>query len=128
MENIKRACVVEGDMYCNHDEPCAVTEVLEPDAPSAVDPRLTMPLSRPVVAVDKVIRVSFVPDDPDVAVTAVHQDIAWQKAAKLRKRMKPGKVRVQLNGPGGERELILDGVELMLLVGLADAFMPALVV
>lgn len=91
------------------------------------DPRMTMPLSRPLVAVDKVIRISFVPDDAAIAVTAVHQDIGWQKAAKLRERMKPGRVRVQLNGPGGERELVLDGVELMVLVGLADAFMPALV-
>lgn len=93
-----------------------------------LDPRLTVPLARPVVALDKIIRVSFVHEDDRQPTFAVQQEIPWLKASRMRKGVKPGKIRLQVNGPGEHREMIFDdAVELLVFVEMADRFLQALV-
>ena len=93
-----------------------------------LDPRLTVPLARPVVALDKIIRVSFVHEDDRQPTFAVQQEIPWLKASRMRKGVKPGKIRLQVNGPGEHREIIFDdAVELLVFVEMADRFLQALV-
>lgn len=97
-------------------------------AKAAVDPRLAVPLARPVVALDKIIRVSFVHEDDRQPTFAVQQEIPWLKASRMRKGVKPGKIRLQVNGPGEHREIIFDdAVELLVFVEMADRFLQALV-
>lgn len=97
-------------------------------AKAAIDPRLTVPLARPVVALDKIIRVSFVHEDDRQPTFAVQQEIPWLKASRMRKGVKPGKIRLQVNGPGEHREIIFDdAVELLVFVEMADRFLQALV-
>lgn len=97
-------------------------------AQAEIDPRLMVPLARPAVALDKIIRVSFVHEDDRQPTFAVQQEIPWLKASKMRKGVKPGKVRLQVNGPGEHREIIFDdAVELLVFVEMADRFLQALV-
>lgn len=106
----------------------AVGEEAHLRAQADIDPRLTVPLARPVVALDKIIRVSFVHEDDRQPTFAVQQEIPWLKASRMRKGVKPGKIRLQVNGPGEHREIIFDdAVELLVFVEMADRFLQALV-
>lgn len=85
------------------------------------DRRLTDKLPRSPLLTTRTMRLSIVPNDPKAQPIAAHIDIPAQKAAQMAAGMKKAKVRLQIAGMGGEREIVFaDPVEVVFAYEMFD--------
>lgn len=91
------------------------------------DPRLKGSLPQPEVLRNKVVGITFVPPSADEAVFEAVVEADWTNLANMAVKLRPGKVRLQIAGFGGEREIIFENTaELMLVYQMMDRFITEL--